>query len=256
MMTKKFTYLLILAVGLILSANAHADIEAPQTVIGVVKTVIEEARAVQEELNSVQEELRSAAEGIAGPVKDAVKTVNDVKSEVEDGVNQVKDGVDQAKGLASDPTQALNGMGKLPSFISEVDTNNSEEVKQAVQKNYFMQRPKSSQTSSEQGQTEEAATTDLVEINKAQEEKMNEVQRENFANLYASAFTIRTNLAKEEAEDKDKENTRDIIQSTKEKAMEMAKRFRKLMMMESMLFEFNATQQARQFSYSEEDEDE
>ena len=85
---------------------------------------------------------------------------------------------------------------------------------------------------------------------------MNEVQRENFANLYASAFTIRTNLAKEEAEDKDKENTRDIIQSTKEKAMEMAKRFRKLMMMESMLFEFNATQQARQFSYSEEDEDE
>lgn len=248
-MIKKFTYLLSLAIGLHLPTISYADIEAPQTVIGVIKSGIEEARAVQEELNSIQEELRSAAEGVAGPIKDAANTVNNVKNEVEDGV-------DQAKGLASDPTQALNGMGKLPSFISEVDTNNSEEVKQAVQKNYFMQRPKSSQTSSEQGQTEEAATTDLVEINKAQEEKMNEIQRENFANLYAAAFTIRTNLAKEKAEDKDKENTRDIIQSTKEKAMEMAKRFRKLMMMETMLFEFNATQQARQFSYSEEDENE
>ena len=119
-----------------------------------------------------------------------------------------------------------------------------------------MQRPKSNTAdtaSSDNQSTDSSETTDLVEIYNAQEEKMSEIQRANFANLYAVAFSDRANLAKEEAEETDKENTRDIIQSTKAKSMEMAKRFRKIMLMNTMLFEYNATQQARQFTYAEED---
>lgn len=280
-MLKYLTYPLFLLSMVILSPVAYADIEAPQGVMGTIRTGIEEAKGVQEELNQLQSDLRSAAEGVAGPVKDAAKTVSDVKSEAEANINAAKEKVDTAKNLANnpesiaaDPEGALASIGsKMPGFTTEIDTNNMEELGAAIQKNYFMQKPKSTATatsaasadsssntdaaqSSSESSSSTSATTDLVAINREQEEKMDEIQRENFANLYATAFTIRTNLAKENAEDKDKKDTRDIIQSTKDKATEMVKRFRKIMLMQAMLFEFNMTQQARQYSYAQEEEEE
>ncbi len=262
-MLKRLRFFLFI-LGFFLPRQACADIEAPQTVIGTIKTGIEEARAVQEELNSLQEEIRSAAEGISGPIKDAVNTVNDVKNDVESNIEAAQEKMDAAKNITNDPEGSLSTMGsQMPGFAAKIDSNDSEELKKAVQKNYFMQRPKTSTTNTSSDEkasssesTSETDTTDLVALHQAQEEKMNEIQRENFANLYSAAFTIRSNLAKEESEDKDKENTRDIIQSTTEKSKEMAERYNKIMLMQSMLFEFNTTQQARQFSYAEEDEDE
>ena len=83
------------------------------------------------------------------------------------------------------------------------------------------------------------------------------VQRENFANLYAQAFTIRTNLAKEKSEDKEHEDSREILQNTKEIALRMEERWRRIMIINAALFEFKTTQSSRQFSFvPEEDEDE
>lgn len=264
-MIKRFvTYLAIPLALFGFASLAQADIEAPQTVIGTIKSGIEEARAVQEELNQIQADLRSAAEGVAGPIKDAAKTVNDAKKQVEDNVNAAKEKVEAAKNATSDPEGALSTMGsKMPGFVSSVDTNNQEEVQSAVKKNYFAQRPKKTGNVKEGETKPEAAAeaeTDTVKISREHEEKMAAIQRENFANLYAQAFTIRTNLAKENAEkndEKKKENSRDIIQATKDISLTMAKRLRKLMIMDAALFEFNMTQQARQFTFiPEEDEDE
>ncbi len=251
------------ALGLLWPQIAYADIESIQgTVLGPIKTGLEEARSVQQDLNEIQQDIRSAAEGAMGTVKSAVNTVNSVKNDISNNISAVKDKVNAVQNFANDPEGSLQTLGSsMPGFATKVDLNDAKALSSAVQQNYFMQRPKSNtaNTSSSSGNqstadnADSSETTDLVEIYNAQEEKMSEIQRANFANLYAVAFSDRANLAKEEAEETDKENTRDIIQSTKAKSMEMAKRFRKIMLMNTMLFEYNATQQARQFTYAEED---
>ena len=145
-MIKRFvTYWALPLAILGFSSVARADIEAPQTVIGTVKTGIKEAESIQHDLNEIQADLRSAAEGVAGPIKDAAKTVNDVKNEAQSNIQAVKDKADAAKNIASDPEGALNTMGgKLPGFMTTVDTNDSGELRDAVKTNYFTQRPKSS----------------------------------------------------------------------------------------------------------------
>ena len=74
---------------------------------------------------------------------------------------------------------------------------------------------------------------------------------------YAQAFTIRTNLAKEKSEDKEHKDSREILQNTKEIALRMEERWRRIMIINAALFEFKTTQSSRQFSFvPEEDEDE
>ena len=164
-----------------------------------------------------------------------------------------RDKADAAKNIASDPEGALNTMGgKLPGFMTTVDTNDSGELRDAVKTNYFTQRPKSSVSADGQ-----AEAVNSVEVTKEQDEKMAAVQRENFANLYAQAFTIRTNLAKEKSEDKEHKDSREILQNTKEIALRMEERWRRIMIINAALFEFKTTQSSRQFSFvPEEDEDE
>ena len=253
-MIKRFvTYWALPLAILGFSSVARADIEAPQTVIGTVKTGIKEAESIQHDLNEIQADLRSAAEGVAGPIKDAAKTVNDVKNEAQSNIQAVKDKADAAKNIASDPEGALNTMGgKLPGFMTTVDTNDSGELRDAVKTNYFTQRPTSSVSADGQ-----AEAVNSVEVTKEQDEKMAAVQRENFANLYAQAFTIRTNLAKEKSEDKEHKDSREILQNTKEIALRMEERWRRIMIINAALFEFKTTQSSRQFSFvPEEDEDE
>ena len=252
-MVQWLIYLLVV-LGVFWPQTSYADIEAVQgAALGPIKTGLEEARAIQEDLNKIQQEIRSTAEGIAGPIKDTVNTVNEVKNDVESNISAAQEKVNAAKNVANDPEGSLTTMGnKMPGFAAKIDSNDSKELNKAVQQNYFMQRPKSTSADSQVDNANGTETTDLAALHQAQEEKMNEIQRENFANLYATAFSVRANLSKEKNEDKDKKNTRDIIQRTKEKSMEMVKRFRKIMLMQTMLFEFNATQQARQFTYAEE----
>ena len=266
-MLKRTLYLLLIFSLLGVIEPARADIEAPQPVIGIIRTGIEQAKEVQEEIDSLQTEIRSAAEGIAGPIKETVNTVNDVKdqttSAIKEGQEAVNSAKDAAQNAVKDPTSALSSQGaQIPNFLSSVDTYDTEALSSAVQKNYFMQRPKSTTTTSNNNsETTETSssseeTTDLTELQKAQEEKMDEIMRENWARLYAAAFTSRTNLSKENQEEKNKENTRDIIQATKDKVMQMTKRFQEIVLLNAMDFEFKASQQARQFTYAEEEEDE
>ncbi len=259
---KRLSTYFLLALSLFWPQVSYADIEAVQgTVLGPIKTGLEEARSVQQDLNEIQQDIRSAAEGAMGTVKSAVNTVNSVKNDISNNISAVKDKVNAVQNFANDPEGSLDTLGSsMPGFATKVDLNDAKALSSAVQNNYFMQRPKSNTSTSSSASNQSTSsnadsseTTDLVKIYNEQEEKMNEIQRANFANLYATAFSIRSNLAKEEAEETDKENTRDIIQSTKSKSMEMAKRFRKIMLMNTMLFEFNSTQQARQFTYAEED---
>ncbi len=200
-----------------------------------------------------QEKLQEAIKG--NYLMQMPKAVSDVRSAVGDVTSAAASAtskINSVAGKASAPLQ--NGLG-LPKTINKLDKgawlDADEGVKTASYRN--------TQTLMF-GAGEVASDTDLVKISREQEEKMSAMQRENFANLYAQAFTIRTNIAKENAEEADakkKENSRDIIQATKEQSLEMAKRLRKFLIMEAAVYEFKASQQARQFAFSpEEDDDE
>ncbi len=255
-MLKKLTYILLAM--MFCPQTSYADIEAIQgTVVGPIKGTIKAMHTAQEEANRILEDVRNLAGGITGPIKDAVSTANSIKNEAQSNIDAAKGKIDAAQNFANNPEGSLSTLGSsMPGFATKIDMNDSQALSASVQTNYFMQRPKSSSdasssaTDSNESETGDANVTALYQ---AQEEKMNEIQRENFAKLYATAFSIRANLAKEESEDSKKENTRDIIQSTKTKSMDMLDRYNKIMLMKTMLFEFNATQQARQFSYAEED---
>ena len=182
-MLKRTLYLLLIFSLLGVIEPARADIEAPQPIIGTIRTGIEQAKEVQEEIDSLQTEIRSAAEGIAGPIKETVNTVNDVKdqttSAIKEGQEAVNSAKDAAQNAVKDPTSALSSQGaQIPNFLSSVDTYDTEALSSAVQKNYFMQRPKSTTTTSNNNsETIETSssseeTTDLTELQKAQEEKV------------------------------------------------------------------------------------
>lgn len=216
------TYLLILLTVLLWSGTARADIEGVQPVLGVAKSVMEEGRALQEEYNQIKEEVRSTVEGVAGPVKSGIKAASDAKAAVDEKI-------DAAKNMANDPEGSLDTLGKkVPNFLN-VEDNDQEKLTEAVSTNYLPQI--------KEGQ-------DQVEIIQEQNQKMQEVMREQAAVLYSSAFAIRTNLATEKAAEQEHKDTREIITATKDKALEAAKRLRKIMLMEALIYEFKMTKRA------------
>ncbi len=249
----------LLAVSFLGVKKAEADIEAPQAVFGQVESAVKEATAIKDELGKMQEEVRSAMEGVAGPIKQAVATGVSV-------ANQAKSAAAQAQAMASDPTgtamSAADGSLSLPSlnlkqpsFIKDVD--DQEETSKAIVANYMMQKG--------------AKVDGALNTNQAmqlQNEKFMVIQRDNFAKLYSSAFTIRTNMAKERlAEKKDtleectkgsdgSTNTRCVKAAIREKADIMARRMGRILGLELAIFELNITQQAGVYQKQVDEEEE
>ena len=217
------TYLLIMLTALLWSGTARADIEGLQaSVLAPVNTVAEEGRAIQEQYNQMKEEVRSTVEGVAGPVKSGIKAAGEAKAAVDEKVNA-------AKNLANDPEGSLDTLGKkVPNFLN-VENNDQAKLTEAVSTNYLPQI--------KEGQNQ-------TEVIQEQNDKMQEVMREQAAVLYSSAFAIRTNLATEKAAEQDLKDTREIVTATRDKALESAKRLRKIMLMEALIYEFKMTKRA------------
>ncbi len=259
MMKKNVLILFFLSViSFFETKNAVADIEAAQAVYGNVETGVKEATAIKDELGKIQEDMRSAMEGIAGPIKQAVATGMDAAA-------QAKSAAAQAQSMTSDPTgtamSAVDGGLSLPSlnlkqpsFLKDVD--DQEETSKAIVANYMLQRG--------------ASVDGKLDTNQAmqlQNEKLMVIQRDNFAKLYSSAFTIRTNMAKERlAEKKDvlgecskesdgNSNTRCVKLAIREKADTTARRMGRILGLELAIFELEITQQAGVYQKQADEDD-
>lgn len=254
-MIKQLTFMsLVIVFASLLVRDARADLEALQeTVYGPIEGVVKEATYIKDELGKIQEEIRSTVEGIAGPIKDAIATgkgaVEDAKKAAETAKNAVETAKNQVGGMVSDPIGGAQSLATggvsfptfdstLPSFVKDVD--NQEATSKAVTENYLAQRGSGNDTA----------------VIQQQNEKLQIIQRENFAKIYSSAFSIRANLAKEREKEKKNviedcgksgsgdTNTRCLKLAVREKSDTIARRMGRILSLELAIYDFNITQQA------------
>lgn len=212
MMNNRLTLIIGLLGFLLTIKPSYADVEAIQQVQGVLRTGQENIGFVQEQYAVIQETQRSVSEGIGN----AAKTVSSIKEDPLGGTEEL--------------------LNQTNSEITNV--NNIGKATGQVEKSYNSQTGKGND----------------VEVADTQQEKMMAIQRENLANLYAVAFTTRAFLAKarEINEPKnDMKDTRELVKLTNQKALEMLKRARNIMKIETATFEFMASQQAMAYSVQE-----
>lgn len=274
---KKLRSILIFSLFALLAfpSSAKADIEFFQAVMGKVKVVISEATNVIRDIQEQVRYLTQEVSGVAGEFnkvkkqyKSAVKQYNDAKQFVDDTAGKVGDITSQVSGGVSGITGAI-GSGNLsafksaaaklqvlPSVISEEikDTGgkfNELKVAEVVAEKYI---PK-------YGDSEDGDIT----TSKMKEEQDRIIQRKNISQMYATAFTFRTNLKQEReeleetaqavADSGDKTDARVQMQEIAAIENRMAVRFAKILKLDADYQEFSATQRSRGFkSFGEEGE--
>lgn len=99
-----------------------------------------------------------------------------------------------------------------------------------------------------------------TETYQAAKEVNDNILRKDIARLYAYAFTLRTNLAKERAEKKDEldpsSDSRDMLRRANKEAMESARRLNRIVDMQSSMEEFTLRLMARSLSVKTGDDEE
>lgn len=238
-------------------SNSYADKEFVQKVQGKVEGTVKEMTAIRDELNEMEREIRSTAEGIAGPIKGAFQAGMSAANDVKNTANSVKGAVDSAKqqagaiagGDVATAEDLLNGSLNLPTIslpkpqlpkaIVSVKMEDNEKLSQAIVSNYMAERGAGNSTA-------------VVEQQNA---RMQVINRENFANLYSAAFTIRTNLAKERQTEKKNvleecskgnggdNSTRCIKLAVRDKMDAVTRRMGRVLALELALYDFNITSQ-------------
>lgn len=185
-------------------------------------------------------------------IEEKLGGIQNQKNYIENQLAQLEEAARQASEGAGNVTKKINEIEQNPlgideellnSIPSEIpDLNNIGKATDQVESAYNAQLG--------QGNDNQVA--------QEQHDKMQDIQRENVANLYSVAFTTRTLLAKERQQEEpsnDMKDTREIVKLTNSKAAEMVRRLRNVMKLESALAEFRISQEAMAFSVEKSDEE-
>ena len=143
-------------------------------------------------------------------------------------------GIENIRGTNLDAIagKSNNLKNTTPSFISNV--NDPKTSKEEVSQNFNAQ----------------LGDGDDVAITESQNQKMEAIQRENLASMYARALSTRVALAKEKAatpEEIDTTDTRQIISAVQKRAMVTAARLKKILEFESAIYDFNLTEKNKNY---------
>ena len=185
-------------------------------------------------------------------IEEKLGVIQNQKNYIENQLAQLEEAARQASEGAGNVTKKINEIKQNPlgideellnSIPSEIpDLNNIGKATDQVESAYNAQLG--------QGNDNQVA--------QEQHDKMQDIQRENVANLYSVAFTTRTLLAKERQQEEpsnDMKDTREIVKLTNSKAAEMVRRLRNVMKLEAALAEFRISQEAMAFSVEKSDEE-
>ena len=145
-------------------------------------------------------------------------------------VNKANGLVSKANGLIDSPVDALKNA--IPSDLSNI--NDVGQTQKDVDKSY----------------TAEYGSAEDIEVYSAQKEKLDAIQRDNIASLYARALAARVEITKEKAEtpeEIDSENTRALIAATRNAATRAAVRLRRIVQLEASIQEYESTQLSKIF---------
>jgi len=207
-MRNKIWILAVLAIMVSLPFSAKADKEFLQKAQNILNTAQEKAKAAQEKIQELKDKLKSAAEGVSG-----------VASDIKSATSAVRSGdIDSLK-------QFGNRIEALPSSKDA----EKDEMAAAIEENYI---PKTGQGNED-------------EKDREAKEFIQEVLRNATAKLYALGFTTRTNMQKEKPRDVDMSDSRQMLQETNNKSIEMIERLAQIYMLESAIEEYQYTQALR-----------
>ncbi len=219
-------------------ANAMKDKEAVQRTLKKADLYVKGGLNVYEEAQTTKREITNKINGAKGMVNTAKSMANAVKNGDLDGALAAADELNAAAGEMGIETGISKISGtkslknKVPAFISDVnDVKNSREE---VSRNYNPQYGGGKD----------------IEITEAQNEKIESIQRDNIASLYARALTDRVALAKEKAEDPeeiDTTDTRQIVTAIRKQALITASRLKKILDYETAVYEFRLTDAGKSF---------
>lgn len=175
----------------------------------------------------------AAAENVPGLSED----VANLNTNLEGATNLVNEGVgagtnlmNKANGLMDSPVDSLKNI--IPSDLSNI--NDVEQTQKDVDKSY----------------TAEYGSAEDIEVYNAQKEKLDAIQRDNIASLYARALAARVEITKEKAEtpeEIDSSNTRALIAATRDAATKAAVRLRRIVQLEASIQEYETTQLSKIF---------
>lgn len=238
---KKFLFYLFLSyvVG-ITQASALPDKEVIQQNLMKARAVTQKGLQAYEEAQTAKREITDKVNGAKGAINTATRMSQAVKEGNLDNVLNEAENLNSSienmgieTGIEGGANKNAN-KNKVPSFINNV--NNIKDTQKEISKNLTPQYTE---------------TNDKNIVTEAQNLKIDALQRENVANLYANAIVTRVEIVKEKAATPEKEidssNTREIITATKDIAMKSAARLAKIMELESAIHEYRLIEKNKQY---------
>lgn len=200
---RKIYIFAIFAVLLAFPFSAKADKEIIQKLQNIVTTVQEKGKYAQEQIQKIKDAFKSASEGDFGPLK-AIKS----------SLDEIKD------------VDAFNQFGNRVEGLPDGDDVKKDDMANAIEEKYV---PK-------------VGGGDSLEADRAAKEFIQEVLRNAVSKLYALGFTTRTVMQKEKPRDVDMTDSRQMMQETNDKAVEIIDRLAQIYMLESAMEEYQYTQ--------------
>ena len=204
---KKNLLTLTLIFGIFASFPAKADFEGIQTVFTVIENITKKVDNVYGKVIDVTEKIKALRSGQFGPID----------------INKIKGIADKAKETLTGGSlkEKIQARFKKGDILKGLESNDGKTIEEGI-----INETVPKYTDKEQTETF-LATEDANSI----------VLRENLSRLYAYAFTLRTNLAKEREENDDTPLTttdsREILALANKEALESARRFNRILDMQS-----------------------
>lgn len=236
---KKFLFYLFLSYTLsITKAFALPDQETIQLNLMIARAVVQTGLQLFEEAQTVKREVTDKVNGAKGAISTAKKMSQAVKDGNLDGALSEAENLNSSvEGMGIDMGFSQGGTSsksKVPSFVSNV--NDAKETQKEISKNLTPQY-------NDYG--------DKNVVTEEQNLKVDALQRENVANLYANGLATRVALAKEKAatpeEEIDSSDTRQIISATKNIIMKTNQRLAKISEFESAIYEYRLIEKNKQY---------
>lgn len=216
--------------------QAFPDKETIQLNLMIAKAYTQGGLQTYEEFQEKKRELTNELNGAKGMLQSAKKMSEAIQSGDLDGAISAAEDVGLGAediGITGENIEKFTNIKNMtPSFISNVnDIKNTEEE---VSKNYTPQY----------GEEKD------IEITEEQDTKIDAIQRDNVARMYAKALVNRVKTAKEKAanvEEIDTSDTRQIISAIKEQAMISASRLKRIAELESAIYEFKTIEKNKKY---------
>lgn len=235
---KILLYLFLSYIFSISKASAMPDQETIQLNLMIARAVIQTGLQIFEEAQTIKREVTDKVNGAKGAISTAKKMSQAVKEGNLDGALSDAENLNSSiEGMGIDMGFSQGGTSsksKVPSFVSNV--NDAKETQKEISKNLTPQYNDGG---------------DKNVVTEEQNIKIDALQRENVANLYAKSLATRVALAKEKAatpeEEIDSSDTRQIIHATKDIIMRTNQRLAKISEFERAIDEYRMIEKNKQY---------